>query len=623
MNSIAVLKQEAHRLLDLGHTPIPADPNKKHPPFSWGKYQDGGLTHRDLDRLFDQHPSANGLGILTEGLVIIDVDQLPDGSANPFPRNQDQRDELSRAPAVHTPGGGMHYYFSAPSGGTIKNSASTLAPNVDIRSSGGFLMLPPSARDGIAYRWQNDKPIDVPPSQLPVVPSFILDLLTKPSQDFKKGPMPLLGPVPSGQRNTTLFRLASKWRGQGHNLREILTLLQTQNDERCSPPLECEELMKIVHSVENYTPTDRKKIESLAVRTAAEFKKIQPPGFLIEQVIPEGVIVLFGPPGVCKSFLLLAVGSAVARGKPLFGNEDFQVLKTGCVIFGLPEGAASGAGRLRIFDTYHSYEDSSEMLFICEGINLFDKKGWELLEKTYQEILEQRGTPPALIIIDTLAAATPGANENTIEDMGLVMSRLQHFFSCGTNVLISHHSNKAGDYRGHSSIAGSCDALLYLVRDESSGTIELVSRKLRDAPDVAPCSFEIKSIDGGAVPVGSTTPGPWNRLEQACAENEGLADAFALHGFIAPGHSDQPTEESNFSKGFSPREIQSTWNKAHPPNDKKIRARRTRVLLKVMKDLLKSRVLELKSGSLNGNQADALNAEIVQREPPGFTGHPL
>jgi hypothetical protein len=247
-------RDEAHRLLDLGYTSLPADPAKKHPPFAWKQYQRTPPTHEELDRLFDRYPTATGVGIVPNGMVVLDLDAMPDGSPNPFPEDPAHRMALSCAPAVETPGGGLHLYFRAPIGIAIKNSVSLLAPRVDVRAAGGFLMVPPSARDGRAYEWRGDDVLDVPPDQLPELPQFILDLLgvTATAPAMRSYPVPLDGVILEGQRNDTLFKLAAKWRGMGHRETEILALLERHNSTRCVPPLNPSEIACIAKSAGGY-----------------------------------------------------------------------------------------------------------------------------------------------------------------------------------------------------------------------------------------------------------------------------------------------------------------------------------------------------------------------------------
>ncbi len=594
----------------------------------WKGFQDSLPTHEQLDELFAGHPEADGLGILTTGLVIIDEDVMEDGSANPFPNDPTVAPYLSSSPAVRTPSGGIHRYFRAPAGVRLKNSVGVLAPKVDIRAEGGFLMVPPSVRMGTPYTWLRIQPLAVPLAELPELPASILArLTTDPTPRIEAGPKSLLDPIYEGERNDTLFRQACRWRRGGLIECEILALLQLHNDLRCSPTLRDNDLAAIARSVSSYPIRGQELIAlghvdgdgkpiGLKVLSATEFKRIPPPTFVIDRVLPSGVIVLFAIPGLGKSFLCLAFGSSIARNVPLFGNAAFKVNRPGWVLFILPEGVASWAGRVRSYDCHHFYDDSPNMQFINDGINVYDDRGWALLRMTVDQLTDQRGEPPTLIIVDTLASATPGANENAIEDMGLVMSRLQSLVKSGSNVLLVHHANKAGDYRGHSAIKGSCDAMLQLTKDESTGILELVSNKLRDADRIDPCAFEIRATNDGAVPIGTTKSGPWGRLKAAWDQHPGLEAALRAHGFVLPGEGVEPDAEQGFQNGVTPRAIQSSWNASSPPDSKAQRAARTRALLRIVQDLAACRLITVGSGTLKGKQADALDAVIRQVTPP-------
>lgn len=248
---------EAHRLFHLGYVPVPANTSKKHPPMPWKPFQKTPPSLEQLDGLFAKYPSADGLGILTTGMVVVDVDPLRVGSPNPFLTDPEYAALIASAPAVETPRGGVHLYFRAPAGTRLRNSANALAPNVDIRADGGFLMVPPSVRDGIPYRWRNDKPLDVRLSELPEFPKILADRLAKPARNNRpnrRARVPLSGPINEGERDDTLFRLASKWRGMGHAEPELLALLRLHNQVRCSPELEDPELQKIARSAAKYEP---------------------------------------------------------------------------------------------------------------------------------------------------------------------------------------------------------------------------------------------------------------------------------------------------------------------------------------------------------------------------------
>ena len=250
------LRDEAHRLLELGYAALPADAAEKRPLIAWKKFQAALPTAEELDQLFDDCPQLTGIGIVTNGLVVLDLDTLPDGSPNPFPEDPEHRMALSCAPAVTTPRGGLHLYFQAPVGSTITNSASKLANRVDVRAAGGFLLVPPTVRGDRRYEWRGGDVLNVPLNQLPGLPQFILDLLEVPTTPAHFSPVPQAGPIVEGHRNDTLFRLAAKWRGQGHVEADILAMLRRHNTDRCLPPLDALELEKIAKSASAYAPNE-------------------------------------------------------------------------------------------------------------------------------------------------------------------------------------------------------------------------------------------------------------------------------------------------------------------------------------------------------------------------------
>ena len=108
-------------------------------------------------------------------LVVLDLDchgELPDEWRMPGIR--DGRDVLAQLcewagqpwPVTHwvaTPSGGWHFYFIAPEGGEIRNSAGLIGPQVDVRAAGGYVVGAGSAIDGKPYEVLDDRdPVPLP-----------------------------------------------------------------------------------------------------------------------------------------------------------------------------------------------------------------------------------------------------------------------------------------------------------------------------------------------------------------------------------------------------------------------------------------------------------------------------
>ena len=361
-------------------------------------------------------------------------------------------------------------------------------------------------------------------------------------------------------------------------------------------------------------------LSHLHVQSATEFKKIPPPDFIIDGIIPSGVTVLFANPGAGKSFFALAVGTAVARDRPLF--EQHETKRSGGVLFILPEGVPSWADRLRAHDQHFGLDDSTNMYFVRGETNLATEQEWRNIFNTIATINNGGGPQVSLVVIDTLAAATPGVNENAVDEIGAVMQRFQSLVAKEIAVLVCHHAGKSGAFRGHTSISGSCDALIRLVEDKPSGVRELHAEKLRDAGSISSCPFEIIVTDHGPIAVKTTSDSTWNQLYKACDKHPGLLDTLLDHGLTIPGCTPMSQSEPTFAEGISARMILQTMNSTIKPKDPAHRERRRRALLSIIKKLNRAGVLRIKSGHLGKREADGMDAIVTQVDVPSVTVHP-
>jgi hypothetical protein len=115
--------------------------------------------------------------------------------------------------------------------------------------------------------------------------------------------------------------------------------------------------------------------------------------------------------------------------------------------------------------------------------------------------IKSNGIKPKLIVIDTLARAFAGGNENTSEDMGAFIAMIGMLQQAtGSAVLLVHHSGKdeARGQRGHSSLLGAVDTELELVKlsdDDSVHRIgQLTIKKQKDGEDGLRFLFHMELI---------------------------------------------------------------------------------------------------------------------------------
>lgn len=244
----------ALRYAELGYRVFPCVPGGKAPLTEHG-FHDATTDADQIERWWTQYPSAN-IGIPTEGLVVIDID----GDGNPWPGDPERSADLAQTGAMGlTPHGGRHYLFRRPAGKSWRCTEGRLAPKVDTRTDGGYILVPPSVVEGRAYRWAPGLELGEPPERLPEPPPWLVQAL-----DFLAHGTPTLAhvaagggqanPIPEGQRNATLARLGGNMRRVGMTLAEIAAALLQTNKDRCFPPLSPREVERIAASVARYEP---------------------------------------------------------------------------------------------------------------------------------------------------------------------------------------------------------------------------------------------------------------------------------------------------------------------------------------------------------------------------------
>ena len=132
----------------------------KHPRISTGFL--GASNSKDqIKQWWSKWPDAN-IGVKTgpdSKVWVIDAD-LPDGP------NEVEKMNLPETLEQKTGAGGYHYFFRW-NGYDIRNSTKRIAPGVDVRGDGGYVILPPSNHiSGGHYEWTNKTKIQTAPQWL-------------------------------------------------------------------------------------------------------------------------------------------------------------------------------------------------------------------------------------------------------------------------------------------------------------------------------------------------------------------------------------------------------------------------------------------------------------------------
>jgi hypothetical protein len=174
-----------------------------------------------------------------------------------------------------------------------------------------------------------------------------------------------------------------------------------------------------------------------------------------------------GPSQAGKSFFVLDVAMAVARGIQFFGSRTLR----GGVCYQAGEGAKGLKKRIRAYRQKHglTLEDDLPFVLLPKSVDLYASDDQtNMLIAEIKHWASTFSVPLELVVIDTLSAATPGANENASEDMSRVLARLERVAeACQCHVMLVHHLNAAGEKpRGHTSIFANLDNVVLVTAEE-------------------------------------------------------------------------------------------------------------------------------------------------------------
>lgn len=204
------------------------------------------------------------------GIVVIDLD------------NKDQRDGLFWLRAnddridspiyQNTPSGGKHLFFKYPENAVIPSSRDRIAPGVEIKSDGTYVLIAPSKTTDGVYKFGD---LDISAGwELPELPEWLIqEIQTNVSKQLKaytalKSPLGTLpegiqqkvsdlayqgavnkfGRIDQGGRNSKLYSVAQHFLDLGLTGYVLAESVKRYNNEYCAPPLPEDEIDRTILS---------------------------------------------------------------------------------------------------------------------------------------------------------------------------------------------------------------------------------------------------------------------------------------------------------------------------------------------------------------------------------------
>lgn len=243
-------------------------------------------------------------------LYVIDVD--PAG----LPWLEQHREQFLTCARVHeTKRHGRHLFYSMPADDRAGiNSQSKLAPGVDTRGEGGYVVWWPAH----GYRvWLNGQEESPPPVEVPA----------DPPRKNAGGNGQTSGKYGEGERHGALLRQASHLRHAGvRDPQAFEVALLEWNKEHCDPPQDDKDVRRIAHDYLEkpedkdleLAHADAKRVSVRMIKAFADMTiSVKTP--LVRDLLFPGAYVLVGRPKIGKSWLLLQLALAVAEGETFLG----------------------------------------------------------------------------------------------------------------------------------------------------------------------------------------------------------------------------------------------------------------------------------------------------------------
>lgn len=221
-------------------------------------------------------------------------------------------------------------------------------------------------------------------------------------------------------------------------------------------------------------------VQLLSFVQASNLPDWKPPRELIEGVLIERTMsVVYGDSNTGKSFLVLDMAAHLSLGLDWFGRR----VKRGAVLYLAAEAPRSIQDRSRALA--QKLNTTLDNLFITDcPIDLYDENGdAKAIVDTVKAIEQHYGVEIKLIVVDTLARAIGGGDENATKDMG-VMVKHSDLIKANTqaHIMFVHHTGKdqSRGARGSSALRAATDTEIEVSDSGNGGPKEFKVTKQRD-----------------------------------------------------------------------------------------------------------------------------------------------
>jgi hypothetical protein len=208
---------------------------------------------------------------------------------------------------------------------------------------------------------------------------------------------------------------------------------------------------------------------------AHEAMNLPRPKWLIEGILPQQAFaMLVGPYENAKSFAALAMGMCITNGVDFYDRP----VQRGLCAFVLGEGLNDFPDRIEAFRRHYDLPPQQPFMIFEAPTMFMDRAAVDLLIADIQEGAKELGLPVALVVIDTVARATPGVDENAAGPMGVFVSHCDRVkTTLGCTLLAVHHTGKDATKgaRGSTALPAAADTIIGASRNAVKGKHDILT----------------------------------------------------------------------------------------------------------------------------------------------------
>ena len=224
------------------------------------------------------------------------------------------------------------------------------------------------------------------------------------------------------------------------------------------------------------------KSKKLRCYSDHELRALPERQYIIDPILKPGhYCLIYGGTGVAKTWFSLALASGISNGKSFINYWGYSG-KARKVLYVAGEMEPEMFGeRLKKL----SLHESKNFLLIRENLNLVDSADQKRLLDTIAEHGSQ------VVILDNLTTlAERGAYEN---GFGKLLNLINRLKESGIAVVLVHHENKAGEFKGTTKIKDVAEMSLHLVKAPGNTGINLYvnADKVRGKAEKETSAFKV------------------------------------------------------------------------------------------------------------------------------------